>query len=201
MATLKRATEIPTIDVNLVTIQPQDGETEYMLDTATSITTEPEIEETDATKLVIKGVLKAQKPVVSTITGNTITLTDNVFTPELVLILQGGELLKENMENPDEITGYTPPVAGSSDKGKVFTLNAYTAQYDASGQIVRYEKMSFPNCQGTPIAFSMEDDTFRVSEYTITSAPKTGEPPYKITYVDELPIEGQSSAASYVMKF
>ena len=33
----------------------------------------------------------------------------------------------------------------------------------------------------------MEDDVFRVSEYTINSAPKTGEAPYKRTYVNELP--------------
>lgn len=201
MATIKRATEIPTIDVNLVTVQPQGGDTEYILDTATQVSTEPEIEEVDATKLVIKGSLRSQKPAVSTLTGNTITLTDNVFTPELVVILQGGTLLYEDAGNPDEITGYEPPVAGSKDKGQVFTLNSYTAQYDASGQIKRYEKVSFPNCQGRPISLSMEDDVFRVSEYTIFSAPKTGEAPYKINYVEELPVEGEDSDGGNVYRF
>lgn len=200
MATVKRATEIPTIDVSLVTIQPQGEDLEYILDTASQISTEPEIEETDATKLVIKGVLKAQKLAVSTMTGTTITLTDNVFTPELVQILQGGEILYDTVDT-NEIIGYRPPVAGSSDKGKVFTLNTYSAQYDASGQIVRYEKMSFPNCQGTPISLSMEDDVFRVSEYTISSAPKKDEYPWTVDYVDALPTEGASVDEQTVYRF
>lgn len=69
----------------------------------------------------------------------------------------------------------------------MFALDAYSAQYDASGQIVRYEKISYPNCQGTPFGVGAQDDTFRVPEYTINSAPKTGEPPYKISYVTTLP--------------
>ena len=84
---IKKVTEIPTIDVNLVTVKPEGLDTEYIFDTANSIEVAPETEEEDAVKLVIKGVLKAQKPSVMTITGNTITLTDNVFAPELVKIL------------------------------------------------------------------------------------------------------------------
>lgn len=184
MAT-KRATEIPTIDVNLVTIQKKgDGEDEYILDTASQISVEPQIEEEEAVKLIVKGVLKAQKPATSTLTGNQITLTDNVFTPELVQMLQGGTITKAQ---DGTVTGYTPPVAGSNEKGDIFTLNAYSAQYNAAGLIVRYEKISYPNCQGVPIAFGSEDGAFRAPEYTINSAPDIGEAPYTITYVDELP--------------
>ena len=79
---VKRGTEIPTIDVALVTIQSADGTgDEIALDTASTIEVEPQIEEADATQLIIKGILKAQKPATSTLTGNQITLTDNVFTP------------------------------------------------------------------------------------------------------------------------
>ena len=136
--------------------------------------------------MVVKGILRAQKPKTSTITGNEITLTDNVFNPELVLILQGGTI-KYDRETTTKIIGYTPPVAGSADKGKVFKLNAYSAQYDASGQIVQYEKITYPNCQGVPVAFGSEDGVFRAPEYTINSAPKTGEAPYDISYVAALP--------------
>lgn len=137
---LKRATAIPTIDVNLVTIKVADDENEIALDTATKIAVEPQIETTEATKLVIKNVLKAQKGEQSTITGNKITLTDNVFTPELVMVLQGGTITTDPPGGSGKITKYEPPVAGSAEKGKVFTLCAYSAQYDASGQIVNYEK-------------------------------------------------------------
>ena len=180
----KSKAEIATIDCCLVTIETTDGE--FGFDTANKIEVEPQIEEEDAIKLVVKGILRAQKPKTSTITGNEITLTDNVFNPELVLVLQGGEI-KYDTVNTSKIIGYTPPVAGSADKGEVFKLNAYSAQYDASGQIIQYEKITYPNCQGTPVAFGSEDGAFRAPEYKINSAPKTGEAPYVISYVAELP--------------
>lgn len=182
----KSKAEIATIDCNLITIELKDGR-EFGFDTANKLGVEPQIETTDAVKLVVKGILRAQKPEESTITGHKLTLTDNVFNPELVLVLQGGEIIYDP-ENPDEIVGYNPPVAGSRDKGEVFRTNAYTAQYDASGQIVKYERMSYPNCQGVPVAFNSEDGAFRAPEYTINSAPKTGEAPYNLTYVKSLPI-------------
>lgn len=182
-----KATEIPTIDVNLVTVQAEgSSSTEYILDTASQIQLEPQLEEEDAVKLVIKGVLKAQKPKTSTLTGHQITLTDNVFTPELVKLLQGGTIEYDETDT-SKIVGYTPPVVGSSDHGSVFTLNAYSAQYNAAGQIVQYEKISYPNCTGQPVAFNSEDGAFRTPEYIINSAPDTGEAPYEITYVSSLP--------------
>lgn len=194
MAAKKSKAEIATIDVSLVTIEV-DGN-EFGFDTASSIEVEPQINEEDAITLVVKGILRAQKPAVSTITGNQITLTDNVFNPELVQVLQGGTIKywasEEHTTEGDAdagfgISSYTPPVAGSTDKGKVFKLNAYSANYDASGQIVQYEKITYPNCQGTPVALSSEDGAFRAPEYTINSAPKSNEAPYVITYADELP--------------
>ena len=134
----KSKAEIPTIDCCLVTIETEDGE--FGFETANKIEVEPQIEETDAIKLIIKGKLKAQKPKETTITGNEITLTDNVFNPELVMVLQGGTINYDSVETT-KIIGYTPPVAGSADKGKVFKLNAYSAQYDAAGLIVNYEKI------------------------------------------------------------
>lgn len=195
MATNPKAiTEIPTIDVVMVVVETDTKS--YALDTASQIQVEPQIEEEDAVKLVVKGKLKAQKPAVSTITGNQITLTDNVFAPELVKMLQGGtikywtsaEKTTEGTE-PTEfgISSYTPPTVGSGEKGEVFKLHAFSAQYDASGQIVQYEQITYPNCQGVPVAFGSEDGAFRAPEYTINSAPKKDEAPYSIRYVQNLP--------------
>lgn len=185
MADVKKPkAEVATIDCCLVTIETEDGE--FGFDTANKIAVEPQIEEQEAVKLIVKGILRAQKPPVKTITGNLITLTDNVFIPELVLVLQGGTI-KYDSQTPTKIIGYTPPVAGSADKGKTFKLNAYSAQYNAAGQIVQYEKIQYPNCTGTPVAFGSEDGVFRAPEYTINSAPNTGEAPYDISYVDALP--------------
>lgn len=186
--TQKKAAGIPTIDVSLVVVRTgmvggdDSNATEIAVDTANKVGVEPQTETTDAIKLVKLGRLIAQKPATTTITGHQITLTDNVFIPELVKILQGG-----TVKGTGDTLTYTPPVAGSTDKGQVFELDCYSAQYDASGQIVRYEKITYPNCQGTPVAMSSEDDVFRVPEYTINSAPKEGEAPYKISYVKTLP--------------
>lgn len=187
----KSKAEIATIDVCLVTIETEDGE--FGFDTANNISVEPQLEEEDAVKLVVKGILRAQKPKQVTLTGNEITLTDNVFNPELVLVLQGGTIIYDEAE-PTKIVGYKPPVAGSADKGEIFKLNAYSAQYDASGAIVQYEKITYPNCQGTPVAFSSEDGAFRAPEYTISSAPKQGESPYEIAYVAALPTLAEATA-------
>lgn len=183
---LKHGNEIPTIDVVLVTVSTGEDGVEIGLTTSNKVAVTPQVETKDANKLIVKGVLIAQKPSVSTITGNTIVLTDNVFNPELLTILQGGKITyKSGSSGP--ITKYEPPVSGSAEKGKPFTLNMYSAVYDAAGLIVNYEKVSYPNCQGTPWSPSGEDNVWRVAEYTINSAPKKGEAPYTIEYVDELP--------------
>lgn len=188
MAVTKSKAEIATIDCTLVTIEVGEGEgkKEFGFDTANQIAVEPQIETTEAVKLIVKGILRAQKPQENTITGNQITLSDNVFNPELVLVLQGGQIKYDTVDT-DKIIGYVPPVAGSTDKGQVFKLNAYSAQYDAAGLIVQYEKITYPNCQGVPVAFGSEDGAFRAPEYTINSAPKIGEAPYEINYVASLP--------------
>lgn len=185
--TIKRATEIPSIDVNLITVKKKTSEdtTEYILDTASKLGVETVLNEVDAVQLVVKGKLKAQKPKTSTLTGHTLTLTDNVFTPELVKMLQGGTITTDPQTG--KITKYTPPVAGSDEKGEVLILSAYSAVYNAAGQIVEYEKITYPNCTGVPIAFQSEDGVFRTPEYTINSAPDNGEAPYEIEYVSSLP--------------
>lgn len=192
----KSRNEIPTIDVNLVTITTRAGK-EFGFDTANQIEVEVQTEDTDAVRLVVKGRLRAQKPQESTITGHEITLHDNVFNPELVKVLQGGKILyfqdadkQVTSENPTSFgfAKYTPPVAGSAEKGELFTLNAYSAIYNAAGVITGYEKTMYPNCQGVPVAFNSEDGSFRAPEYTINSAPDEGEPPYEVEWVANLPV-------------
>ena len=181
MATKKAAKGIPTIDVSLVVVRTTA--VEIAVDTANKIAVEAQTEESDAIKLVKLGKLIAQKPATTTITGHKITLTDNVFIPDVVKIFQGGTV----GDNSDGYPTYEPPAAGSTDKGEVFDLDCYSAVYDSSGQIVKYELITYPNCQGTPVVLNSEDDVFRLPEYTINSAPKKGQAPYKISYVDELP--------------
>lgn len=182
--TKKKAVGVATIDVELVVIRTGNDSTgvEYALDTANRVQVEPQTNTTDAIQLIKLGRLIAQKLGRTTLTGHQITLTDNVFSPEIVKVLQGGTFSGTGVSMT-----YEPPQAGSQAQGEVFELDCYSAEYDASGQIVKYEKITYPNCQGTPVSFTTEDDTFRTPEYVINSAPANGQSPYKISYVEELP--------------
>lgn len=185
---VKRGTEIPTIDVAMVTIQTyEDSADELVITTANKLGVTVATDTQDKIPLIVKGVLIAQKPQQTTITGHTLVLTDNVFIPELVQILQGGTIKYDDVETT-KVVGYTPPVVGSTEKGKLFKLNAYSAIYNAAGVVTGYEKITYPNCQGVPVAFNSEDGVFRASDYTINSAPAQGEAPYEMDIVSALPI-------------
>lgn len=194
----KGASEIPTIDCEMITVSPSwDPTVEFGLTTANQIEVEPQTEDIDAVRLIVKGKLLAQKKQRKTIVGHEITLHDNVFNATLVKMLQGGTIEFWTSEEKTAssftetlfgVAKYTPPEVGSNVAGDVFTLNAYSAQYDAAGEIVQYEKISYPNCTGVPVAFASEDDAFRAPEYTIDSAAKNGQAPYEISYVDSLPV-------------
>lgn len=192
----KQGHEIPTIDIVLFTVTPATSGIEIGLQTASKLAVNPQTETQDAVKLVVKGALLAQKPAETTITGNTLVLTDNVFIPELVKILQGGTIkywtdedktVEGDTDKGFGVARYTPPVAGSREKGEIFISKAYSAIYNAAGVVTGYECISYPNCQGIPVAFSSEDGVFRAPEYTINSAPDRGQAPYEITYLKELP--------------
>lgn len=184
--TIKKGTELATIDVVCVAIKPSGGDDVLILNTSNQIQVTTATETQEKVALIVKGVLIAQKPQEVTVTGNTVVMTDNVFNPELVLILQGGTIKYDTVDT-SKVIGYTPPVVGSSDKGKVFDLMVYSAIYDAAGLIKGYERITYPNCQGVPVAFNSQDGAFRAPEYTINSAPNNGQSPYDIDIVDSLP--------------
>lgn len=189
---VKKGTEFATIDVNLVTVQTyEDDADELILDTANQVQTTIATETEDATKLIVKGRLIAQKPEEVTVTGNTIVLTDNVMNFELIKILQGGTI-KYDKTDTTKVIGYSMPVVGSTDKGQRFILRTYSAIYNEAGVIVGYERAAYPNCKGTPTAFNIQDGTFRAPEYTINSMPANGESPVDIDIVDSLPTPTQA---------
>ena len=278
---VKKASQVATIDVSLVTIKVTSSVDEFALDTASKIDVSATTEEIKPVRLIIKEVLIAQKRGSQVLVGHEIKLTDNVFTPELVQAIQGGTIVYGNtkigtgdaglvintksaevtanvtlvvpataaalltvnvVDNnitvnlataaagvatstatlvnaainasapasalitsilagagtgimaavaktiiSTEVAGYTPPVVGLKRTLIPFELTAYSAQYNASGLVLRYEKIVYPNCSGEPIAFSSEDGKFRENEYVVASLPDTGVAPYQLTYVNTLP--------------
>lgn len=187
----KRANIIPLIDVNMVVFET--AEDAWAVETASQIQVEPILNTTDAIQLIVKDKLIAQKGQKNTLTGHTITLTDSVFSPEMVVCIQGGDIEYNEMDYT-KVKKYTPPNSGEALTMKPFTVHTYSAQYDSSGQIVQYEHVMYPNCQGTPIGLNRQDNTFSTPEYTITSYPSNGKPPYTIEYVEALPVMVDNAA-------
>lgn len=258
--TYTKGNEVATIDVALVVVKDGDGN-RIGLDTSNRVQVTPVTETRDAVKLIVKDRLIAQKGQKVTITGNTITLTDNVFNAQLVQLLQGGvitfsrkyssasasidagkhhivvgtdylvfnvgeavtgsvefndvsgvlEIVTTNnrqrksytveasapsgstaitvtdASDTSRVKSYTPPTVGEVVNSEPFTLECYSAIYNAAALIIGYERITYPNCKGVPVAFASEDDVFRAPEYTINSSPDSNEAPYVIDYVPYLP--------------
>lgn len=187
----KKANTIPLIDVNMVVFETDEDA--WAVETSNKIGVEPIISTTDAIQLIVKGVLIAQKGQENTITGHTIVLTDSTFSPEMVVCIQGGTIVYDE-EDYTKVKSYTPPNSGEKQTMKPFKVHTYSAQYNSAGQIVKYEHVTYPNCQGTPIAMNREDNVFSTPEYTINSYPENGQPPYTIEYVDTLPVPVPNAA-------
>ena len=181
----KKVTKMALIDVELVEIVAHNlAQDTYRWKTASNLDAELNITEGEATELIVNGTLIAQKRAKDVVTGSTLTVTDNVFSPEVVEFIQGGKAVYDEY---GKFKTYTAPIAGEEVRLEKFDFNIYTAQRDVAGDIVSYIKVGFPNCSGKPVNIKLENGTFFAPEYTITSSPSTGEAPYTITAIEELP--------------
>lgn len=181
----KKVTKMALIDVEMVEIVAHNVEQDtYRWKTASNLDAELNITEGEATELIVNGQLIAQKRAKDVVTGSTLTVTDNVFAPEIVKFIQSGEF---EVDEHGNFVSYTAPSAGEEVKLDKFDFNIYTAQRDVAGDIVSYIKVGFPNCSGKPVNIKLENGAFFAPEYTIISAPSTGDAPYTITAVEELP--------------
>lgn len=181
----KKVTKMALIDVEMVELVANNVEQDtYRWKTASNLDAELQISEGEAVELICNGQLIAQKRAKDVVTGSTLTVSDNVFAPEIVKFIQGGEF---EVDEHGNFVSYTAPVAGEEVKLDKFDFNIYTAQRDVAGDIVSYIKVGFPNCSGKPVNIKLENGAFFAPEYTIISAPSTGDAPYTITAVEELP--------------
>ncbi|MCL2461428.1 MAG: hypothetical protein FWF44_02080 [Defluviitaleaceae bacterium] len=171
------------IGVAMVVLTAEDG-TRYSFSTSTKANANIVIEAGKKIELVIKGVLKAQKKFDSAIKGVDVEFDDNMFLPEVVALLQGGEITRDLDGN---FMAYTPPVAGSAPNLSKFDVEIYTEETDTSGDIVGYVKLSLPNGKGEPVELTFDDSKFYAAKYTISTAPAPGQPPYIIEAVASLP--------------
>jgi len=174
------------IGVAMVVLTGPGGE-RYSFSTSTKANAKIVIEQGKKIELVIKGVLKAQKKFDSAIKGVDVEFEDNMFLPEVVALLQGGSVAKDEDGN---FLAYTPPAAGSAPNLSKFDVDIYTEETDTSGEITGYVRLSLPNGKGEPVELTFDDSKFYAATYTISTAPSPGQAPYVIEAVGSLPEAG-----------
>lgn len=183
---MPNVTELPLVDVARVVLTTKETTPiTYTWETASKAESEVLTEEIKGEKLIIKGVLKAQKRDEEIITGINLKFQDNVFAPEVVQLLQGGTLTTDVDES---FLKYEAPKVGEKPVLTPFDIDVYTTITAEDGEIQGYLKYTFPNGKGKPVKFEMEDNKFMAPSYEITTAPKKGESPYTIDKVSTLPV-------------
>nr|WP_288306017.1 hypothetical protein [uncultured Romboutsia sp.] len=169
-------------DVVMTQIKVSDGTT-HSFATADEISCEPVIEEGETKNLTIKNKLIASKQVPDMVLGHDITCKDNVFTPALLVDVQGGTVASSG-----PFTKYTAPNVGAMPSTKTFDFIVYVEVVGDDGATGEYLKYTFPNCKGSFISPNFKDGEYYANEYTIKSRPALNTSLYTVELVNELPV-------------
>lgn len=170
-------------DVTMVEIKTKDSKT-YTFDTADEVTIEEVLDEGEEQTLKIKGRLYANRAAEDTVLGNDITCKDNLMSPELLQIMQGGTIEKDT---DGTFKKYSAPATGATDNRTKFDCCIYTAEVSTDGDTGRYLKVTYPDCYGTSVPLTFQDGVYFTNSYTIKSRPAKGSSPYSVEFVTELP--------------
>lgn len=160
----------------------------YSFDTASMAEVEPELSEGEEEILRVKNTILATNKTEDIVIGYGITMTDNVFTPELFALIDGGTV--EYQTPGDDTTPfakYDAPVAGQAVSRTKFTIDIYSEVKDQSGETTGYLKFTFKHCKGKPVKYSINDGQFQVPEMAFQSRPANGESPASYEYLETLP--------------
>lgn len=191
----KNVTTIPLTDVALAVVTTIETHSKtYGFETATTVSTEEITQTTEEKNLEIKGTVYAAKPSKTIVLGYNLTLTNNVFIPELAALFSGGTVEVDNSSKA--FKKFTPPNVGTTPKKTKFKIDFYSEENDEGGPTGNYLKISFDKCEGVSVPITMEDGTYFSSEMTLQSRPGAGQPPYVAELVAELPTIPDLSAVS-----
>ena len=115
--------------------------------------------------------------------GYEIKLINNTFCPELLALVDGGEIETDDEGN---FAKYSSPVVGEVTQRKALTVNLYTEEVDCDGETKEYFKFTFKHAKGKPVEYSIKDGEFFVPELTLLSRAKTGESSVDVEVVTAL---------------
>lgn len=177
--------QYPLTDVVLVQIETvEQNPVTYTFDTSDEIGTEEIISEGEELTLKIKKKIIANRAAEDTSLGYDLTLKDNVFCPEILQIMQGGTIEKEE---DGSFKRYLAPEVGKTFSKKSFKTIIYSSVVGPGGDTGQFAKTTFPNCKGKSVPLNFKDGEYYSNEYVINSRPNTGQSPYEVEIVEELP--------------
>ena len=140
-------------DVSLIRLLTKGSvKKEYLFTSSTDFEAEEVIQEGEEKPLIIKGVLRANKPAKDTLLGHDIKLIDNLFTPEVLCLLQGGEI---EAGEDGKFKKYLPPIVGEDVVKEKFDMEIYSAIIENDGETGDYLKTTYYNCigQNKPVSY------------------------------------------------
>lgn len=177
-------TQLPLTDVVLVQLVTKESVPKTLsFQTSDEIKTEEVIKEGEAKELIIKNQLIAKKETPDLMMGYDLTFKDNVMSPEVMQVVQGGEIVYEE----GKFKSYEPPAIGTRPDSVAFDTIVYSEIVGDDGATGEYAKITFPNCKGGNVPINLKDGEYYSNEYKVRSRPAIGQKPYKLEIVDTLP--------------
>lgn len=152
----------------------------YHYRTMTTFDAQSKVSEGDEKTLRIKNRIVGRLKYEDIPEGYDLDCEDANVIPEILALIDGGTWDAESKK-------YSAPVIGTDVNRKVFDLDIYTSNRNASGAAQNYLKWHFPNCTGKPVSISGKDDDFSNSKYKIASRADNGQSPFNVEIVEELP--------------
>lgn len=176
---------------NIVRVEVETEETTPKQYRLTDVATEAEvlafISEGTEEELRVKNVIKAQNNTEDIVKGYDIKLLAASMVPEILALIDGGELRFTGTAPDLVLAGYDAPVVGTPVTRKQFTLKVYTEEKDTDGTTLSYVCFKYMHCKGKPVNYTNQEGQFFVPEMTAKSRPKSGESPVSIDFLSTLP--------------
>lgn len=174
---------IALTDVEAVVIRTADKH--YMIKTGTTASMKARVDSGQKKALRKRNTLLAQNNTADLLMGYDIELTDLLAHYEVVALLEGGTVVKDQ---DGSFKSYSGPVAGEEVALTPFTLEVYCANRGTNNKILDYQKFTYENCTGkSPVDWEIKDGEFATPKYVIESCPDPGEAPMSIEKAAELP--------------
>ncbi|MBE7030286.1 MAG: hypothetical protein E7409_02530 [Ruminococcaceae bacterium] len=166
-----------------ITRECEGGES-YVFETASEAGITPYMSEGEEKIHRVKNQILGSIRTEDIVLGYDIKLVNNTFSPELLALVDGGVVTKDEADN---FVKYEAPEAGVALERENLTVTLYAQEVDCDGGALGYYKFSFLHAKGKPVEYSLKDGEFYIPEMTLRSRAKRGERPVTVELLDELP--------------